>query len=99
LSIPISRNRKNNLENECSSLVEWAFRPIAKAPNFACRITAGSKMMSEKSKPSQRAVSRSDVLVEQGLRLTSTFRKLQDPQDRQQVITLAEQLLDAQNAN
>lgn len=39
------------------------------------------------------------MLVEQGLRLTSTFRKLQDPQDRQQVITLAEQLLDAQNAN
>ena len=54
--------------------------------------------MSEKSKRSPKAVVRSDVLVQQGLRLTHTFIKLQDSQDRQKVITLAERLLDEQNA-
>jgi hypothetical protein len=55
--------------------------------------------MAEKSKPRPEAVLRSDVLVRQGLRLNNTFIKLQDTQDRQKVITLAERLLDEQNAD
>jgi hypothetical protein len=101
LSIPISWNRKNNLENECSSLVERAFQPIAKALNFARRIAhqSGTKMMSEKSKPSQKPISESVGPVEEGLRLTSVFRKIQDRRDRKKVIALAERLLDEQNAD
>ena len=39
-----------------------------------------------------------DLLTEQGLRLTNAFHKLRDAHDRERVIDLAEQLLDAQNA-
>jgi hypothetical protein len=39
-----------------------------------------------------------DLLTEQGLRLTNAFHKLRDVHDRERVIDLAEQLLDAQNA-
>jgi hypothetical protein len=45
-----------------------------------------------------RMILQSDLLTEQGLRLTSAFHKLQDAHDREQVIDLAEQLLDAQTA-
>jgi hypothetical protein len=45
-----------------------------------------------------RMVLQSDLLTEQGLRLTNAFHKLHDAYDRQQVIALAEQLLDAQMA-
>jgi hypothetical protein len=45
-----------------------------------------------------RMVLQSDLLTEQGLRLMNAFHKLQDSHDRQQVISLAEQLLDAQTA-
>jgi hypothetical protein len=45
-----------------------------------------------------RMVLLSDLLTEQGLRLTNAFHKLQDVHDRQQVIALIEQLLDAQAA-
>jgi hypothetical protein len=55
--------------------------------------------MSEKSKPRPKADLRSDVLIRQGLRLNNTFIKLEDTQDRQKVITLAERLLDEQNAS
>jgi hypothetical protein len=54
--------------------------------------------MPENSQPHLKTVLRPDVLIEQGLRLTSAFRKPQDAHDRQQVIALAEQLLDAQRA-
>jgi hypothetical protein len=54
--------------------------------------------MSENSQPHLKTALRSDVLIEQGLRLTSAFHKLQDTHDRQQVIALAERLLDAQKA-
>ena len=45
-----------------------------------------------------RMILQSDLLTEQGVRLTSAFHKLQDAHDRQRVIALAEQLLDAQTA-
>ena len=45
-----------------------------------------------------RMILQSDLLTEQGVRLTSAFHKLQDADDRQRVIALAEQLLDAQTA-
>lgn len=54
--------------------------------------------MSEKPQPHLRAVLRSDVVTEQGLRLTKAFFKLRNIHDRQQVIALAELLLDQQNA-
>ncbi len=45
-----------------------------------------------------RMILQSDLLTEQGLRLTNAFHKLQDADDRERVIVLAEQLLDAQTA-
>jgi hypothetical protein len=45
-----------------------------------------------------RALLQSDLLTEQGLRLTNAFHKLRDAHDRERVIELAEQLLDAQDA-
>ncbi|MHB8270750.1 hypothetical protein [Bradyrhizobium sp.] len=45
-----------------------------------------------------RTLLQSDLLTEQGLRLTNAFHKLRDAHDRERVIDLAEQLLDAQNA-
>lgn len=45
-----------------------------------------------------RTILQSDLLTQQGLRLTNAFHKLQDIHDREQVIALAEQFLDAQNA-
>jgi hypothetical protein len=54
--------------------------------------------MPEISQARLKAALQSDVPVEQGLRLTSAFHKLRDNDDRLQVIALAEQLLDAQNA-
>jgi hypothetical protein len=45
-----------------------------------------------------RTLLQSDQLTEQGLRLTNAFHKLRDAHDRERVIDLAEQLLDAQNA-
>jgi hypothetical protein len=54
--------------------------------------------MPEESQPRLRAVLRADLLTLQGLRLTSAFHKLRDSQDRQRVVALAEQLLDAQQA-
>jgi hypothetical protein len=54
--------------------------------------------MPEISQARLKAALQSDVPVEQGLRLTGAFRKLRDDGDRQQVIALAEKLLDAQNA-
>jgi hypothetical protein len=54
--------------------------------------------MPENSQSRLETALRSDVLVEQGLRLTNAFHKLLDNDDRQRVIALAEQLLDAQNA-
>jgi hypothetical protein len=45
-----------------------------------------------------RALLQSDLLTEQGLRLTNAFHKLRDAHDRERVIDLAEQLLDAQDA-
>jgi hypothetical protein len=59
----------------------------------------GLKMMSEKSKPRSKAVLQKDLLIRQGLRLANIFIKLQDTRDRQKIITLAERLLDEQNAN
>jgi hypothetical protein len=41
-------------------------------------------------------VSRPDMLTAQGLRLTNIFRQLEDTHDREQVIALAERLLNAQ---
>jgi hypothetical protein len=56
-------------------------------------------MMSEKSKPSQNPISESVGLVEEGLRLTSVFRRIRDPRDRREVIALAERLLDKESAD
>jgi hypothetical protein len=50
--------------------------------------------MSEKSTPHLRAIMQSDVLTEQGLQLTRAFFKLRNVHDRQQVIALAERLLE-----
>lgn len=50
--------------------------------------------MSEKSTPHLRAIMQSDVLTEQGLQLTKVFFKLRNVHDRQQVIALAERLLE-----
>jgi hypothetical protein len=50
--------------------------------------------MSEKSILHLRAFMQSDVLTEQGLQLTKVFFKLRNVHDRQQVIALAERLLE-----
>jgi hypothetical protein len=50
--------------------------------------------MSEESKPQLRAVMQSDVLTVQGLQLTKVFFRLRSVLDRQQVIALAERLLE-----
>jgi hypothetical protein len=54
--------------------------------------------MTEKSKPHSNTDLQPDLLTEQGFRLIRSFRKLSDAHDRQQVIALAERLLDAQTA-
>jgi hypothetical protein len=66
----------------------------------AWRTTALIRMnpMTKKSQPHLRAGVKPDLLTEQGFRLISSFRKLQDVHDRERVIALAEQLLDAQTA-
>jgi hypothetical protein len=56
-------------------------------------------MTAEASKPSSKVDSWSDVHVEQGLRLTNIFLKLQNVHDRQEVIAFAERLLAEQTAN
>jgi hypothetical protein len=53
--------------------------------------------MSEKSTPHLRAVMQSDVLTTQGLQLTKVFFKLRDVHARQQVIALAERLLESES--
>ena len=53
--------------------------------------------MSEDALSRLRTLLQSDLLTEQGLRLTNAFHKLRDAHDRERVIDLAEQLLDAQN--
>jgi hypothetical protein len=55
-------------------------------------------MMPEDPKPRSKTVARSDALTAQGLRLTNMFRMLEDAGDREEVIALAERLLNAQNA-
>jgi hypothetical protein len=54
--------------------------------------------MPEDSQSQLRTLLQSDLLTEQGLRLTNAFHKLRDAHDRERVIALAEQLLDAQKA-
>jgi hypothetical protein len=54
--------------------------------------------MPEDAQSRLRTLLQSDLLTEQGLRLTNAFQKLRDAHDREQVIDLAEQLSDAQNA-
>jgi hypothetical protein len=84
------------------AIVECAFRPIIpRLQIFAWRITArlDRKTMAKESKPPQLAVLRADTRVKQGLQLTTIFMKLQEARDREQLITLAERLLDEQNSN
>jgi hypothetical protein len=54
--------------------------------------------MPEDSQSQLRTLLQSDLLTEQGVRLTNAFHKLRDAHDRERVIALAEQLLDAQKA-
>jgi hypothetical protein len=54
--------------------------------------------MPEDAQSRLRTLLQSDLLTQQGLRLTNAFHKLRDARDRERVIDLAEQLLDAQNA-
>ena len=54
--------------------------------------------MPEDSQSRLRTLLQSDLLTQQGLRLTNAFHKLRDAHDRERVIDLAEQLLDAQKA-
>jgi hypothetical protein len=55
-------------------------------------------MMPEDPKPRSKTVSTSHALTAQGLRLTNMFRMLEDVDDREEVIALAERLLNAQTA-
>lgn len=108
MSIPISRNRKISLKAMlfASSDVTRRSNSLFSAP--ACRFAGpnqiltglfykpGLKLMtSEQSKP--RSKTDTDVHVEQGLRLTNVFLKLQDVNDRQKVIAFAERLLEERN--
>jgi hypothetical protein len=56
-------------------------------------------MTSEKSTPHPKTGSQSEVHVKQGFRLTKIFLKLQNDHDRQELIALAERLLEEQNTN
>jgi hypothetical protein len=80
-------------------LIQSFFQPLGQ--NFQLYLAyqcsnPGAEAMPENSRPRSRTASRPDVLTVQGLRLTNTFRQLEDAHDREQVIALAERLLDLQ---